>query len=533
MPVQTMKIECVPIGTTEEILDTYRYVRQAEKSYNAAFNIAMSAYYAAITAGATKEELILLRKKMSRVCKASDPTYSLYSLDMWHQPKQKYTIKHTTKTVKGKKTDVTVKEPVFDENGDPVMIDFGMWQPTGLTCIGSLGREITGIFKTYGYDILSGRMSLPSRRLNGAFPISKRPLDRNSGGYIFYHNYNSLNELKEHIDKNDSEIYLSIPNGKNLKIFTNGNNHYRQIASAVYKLISHEYEYCDSKMKIDEKTNHIMLFCSYKFPENEHELKEENVLGVDLGIAIPAYCCMNNDDKVNVPIMSAEEFFRVRTQLKAERQRLQKQLRNGAGGKGRERKLKHLDRLSSREHNFATTMNHNIAAKVIKTAVQNNCKYINMEDLTGITNHNEKLLGSWSYFQLQTFIEQGAAKEGITVRYIKPAMTSQTCNVCGEIGERRSQDKFYCTNPACKHYELKPRYKTITIGKKGEGVKEKQLNKRYVDANGEFHFFVNADRNAAKNIACSTNFAGKQSIATKQKEKDTVIEETEDIAEAV
>lgn len=535
MPVQTMKIEALPIGTKEERSEAYNYVRQAQKSYNMCFNIAISAYYSAIRTGATKEELKDLRCKLSRICKASDPDYSLYPLDVWHQLVQKTITKSVTKKVKGVEKTISVKEPAFDENGDPVMVDYGIWQPTGLSCVGYLSKEIPAIFKTYYSDIVYGRMSLPTRKIDGTFPVDARKEDKNSGGYTFYHNYDSLTELKEHVDKNDSEIYLSLPNNKNFRVFTQGNNHYRQIATTIYKLISHEYKYCSSKMKIDPKTNRVILFCTYEFPENDHSLKEENVLGVDLGIAIPAYCCMNNDDKVNVPIMSAEEFFRVRKQLKAERSRLQKQLRTCTSGKGREKKLKHLDVLSVREHNFATTMNHNIAAKVIQTAVKNRCKYINMEDLTNITKHNEKLLGSWSYFQLQSFIEQGAAREGITVRYINPAMTSQTCNVCGEVGERRFQDKFYCTNPACKHYELKERHKIITItGKNGETSKTAVLDKHYVDENGEFHFYVNADRNAAKNIACSLSSAAKKSRIKKQEEKEQKNSKGKtDLAEAV
>ncbi len=82
---------------------------------------------------------------------------------------------------------------------------------------------------------------------------------------------------------------------------------------------------------------------------------------------------------------------------------------------------------------------------------------------------DNRLLNAWSYYELQTMIKYKAEREGIRVRFIDPAFTSQTCSHCGHVDKenRKSQAKFECT---------------------------------------ECGFELNADHNAAINIARSTKF---------------------------
>jgi transposase len=78
-------------------------------------------------------------------------------------------------------------------------------------------------------------------------------------------------------------------------------------------------------------------------------------------------------------------------------------------------------------------------------------------------------LRNWSYYQLQQFIEYKAKKYGIEVRKVNPYHTSQICSKCGHWEERQRdrQDHFLCK---------------------------------------ECGYEVNADFNASRNIAKSTNF---------------------------
>ena len=75
----------------------------------------------------------------------------------------------------------------------------------------------------------------------------------------------------------------------------------------------------------------------------------------------------------------------------------------------------------------------------------------------------------WSYYQLHQMIEYKAKKEGIEVKYIDPAYTSQMCSQCGHVDKenRKNQAEFKCV---------------------------------------ECDFKINADYNASINIARSKNF---------------------------
>ena len=88
----------------------------------------------------------------------------------------------------------------------------------------------------------------------------------------------------------------------------------------------------------------------------------------------------------------------------------------------------------------------------------------------------EFVLRNWSYYELQQDITYKAQMHGIEVRKVKPEYTSQICSYCGERGIRKEQAKFVCINPACRCHKI--------------------YDKDY----------INADFNAARNIAMSVNF---------------------------
>jgi len=77
-----------------------------------------------------------------------------------------------------------------------------------------------------------------------------------------------------------------------------------------------------------------------------------------------------------------------------------------------------------------------------------------MEDLKYIrdrvkTQKKQKLfIHSWSFYQLQNFIEYKAIEVGIPVIYIDPHYTSQNCSRCGQKGIR-DKHSFVC--PSCNH----------------------------------------------------------------------------------
>ena len=58
-------------------------------------------------------------------------------------------------------------------------------------------------------------------------------------------------------------------------------------------------------------------------------------------------------------------------------------------------------------------------------------------------------LHSWAFGRLTGRIGDKALDDGIPVRFVSPAYTSQTCHACGHLGSRSSQAEFQCANSEC------------------------------------------------------------------------------------
>lgn len=230
------------------------------------------------------------------------------------------------------------------------------------------------------------------------------------------------------------------------------------------------------KLVKNGKSTRIFLLLSIDIPAKKQVLDKEVVLGVDLGIKCPLYLAINKDDNFKMQIGDIEHFHNQRTMFQKRFKSLQK-LMCTQGGHGRKKKLEPLEKLKEKERNWVHTQNHVYSREVIKQALKQNAGIIHMESLKDFGKDKEGyvkdeykyLLRYWSYYELQSMIEYKAKLEGIEVKYIDPAYTSQTCSYCGERGERKKQEEFVCTNPQCKR-----------CGEK-----------------------INADFNAARNIAMS------------------------------
>ncbi len=241
-----------------------------------------------------------------------------------------------------------------------------------------------------------------------------------------------------------------------------------ELQHTLQMVINKEYKVMQSSLEFD-KNNNLILNLTLDIPfKQEEEFIEGRVLGVDLGVKYPAYVCLSDDTYKREHIGEALELIKQRKQYHDRRTRTQQQLKNVKGGKGRCKKLKNLNRLSECERNFAKTYNHTISKRIVEFAKKHKCEYINMEKLTK-DGFDNAILRNWSYYELQRMVEYKADRVGIKVRYINPAYTSQTCSRCGHIDKenRQTQEKFVCTKCG---------------------------------------FELNADHNAAINIARSTEF---------------------------
>ncbi|HFL3599553.1 TPA: RNA-guided endonuclease InsQ/TnpB family protein [Clostridioides difficile] len=288
------------------------------------------------------------------------------------------------------------------------------------------------IKKDYSNDfvgIITGQQSLRNYRNDNPLMISNQQLNFKYVGDTFYLDIMCGYRLEVVLGKRDNE-------------------NVNELKSTLEKVISKEYKVCDSSMQFSKNNKDVILNLVIDIPQNSNVYKpvEGRTLGVDLGVAVPIYMCLNDDTYKRKGLGDINNFLRVRQQMQTRRRKLQKDLTLTNGGKGRKKKTQLLDKLQENEKNFVKTYSHALSKRVVEFAKSNKCEYINIEKLTK-DGFDNIILRNWSYFELQKMIEYKAEKEGIAVRYVNPAYTSQKCSRCGEIDKenRQTQANFKCT----------------------------------------------------------------------------------------
>ena len=399
--ILTRKIQLYPIGDKEEVRRVYKYLSDGIFNQNKAMNQYISALYMSTVQEASKED----KQELNRL----------------------YTRISTSK-----------KGSAYDKD-----IEFAKGLP-----IGAIGQKVKQDFqKSIKDGLLYGKVSLPTYRKDNPLLIHVDYIRlRNTNPHQdsgIYHNYSNYQEFLDNLYSKDLEILIKFANDITFKMILGQPHKSATLREEIKQIFEENYKVCGSSIQIDGTK--IILNLSMDVPKKEVELDENTVVGVDLGIAIPAVCGLNNNEYIKQSIGSKEDFLRIRTQLQSERKRIQSNLKLSKGGHGRKKKLKHLDNLSDRERNFVKTYNHYVSKQVVDFALKNKAKYINVEDLSGFDS-SQFILRNWSYYELQQFITYKASKYGIEVKKINPYHTSQICSCCGhwEEGQRDSQSHFKC-----------------------------------------------------------------------------------------
>lgn len=220
-----------------------------------------------------------------------------------------------------------------------------------------------------------------------------------------------------------------------------------------------EYKLCNSSIQMVKRdgSTKFFLLMVVNISQEHVELNKHIVVGVDLGINVPAYVATNITPERKA-IGDREHFLNTRMAFQRRYKSLQR-LKTTAGGKGRTKKLEPLERLRQAEHNWVHTQNHLFSREVVNFALQTHAATIHLEDLSGFgkdsdgnaDERKEFVLRNWSYYELQNMITYKAAKYGIRVEKIRPAFTSRTCSCCGHEGFREGVT-FICENPECQQF---------------------------------------------------------------------------------
>lgn len=408
----TRKIKLFPIGDKEEVNRVYSFIRDGQYAQYQASNLLMG-------------ELMSIYYKYNR--KIKDENFKKESIDIYK-----------------------ANNPIFKE------IEFAK----GVDSLSIVTQKVKQDFSTsLRNGLAKGERSVTNyKRTN--------PLITRGRHLKFTYDCQNYQEFIENLYTNDLKIVLKWVNKISFNVILGNPHKSAELRSVFQNIFEENYKICGSSIQIDGKN--IILNLSLKIPINELKLDENIVVGVDLGIAIPAMCGLNTNDYIKKSIGNVNDFVRVRTKIQAQKRQLQKQLKYTNGGHGRNKKMKPMDRFNEYEKNFVKTYNHMVSKNIVDFAIQNKAKYINMEDLSGY-NSNDFILRNWSYYQLQQDVIYKAKMNNIIVRLVNPYHTSQICSKCGhwEDGQRDKQDHFKCK---------------------------------------ECGYEVNADFNASRNIALSTDF---------------------------
>ena len=340
----------------------------------------------------------------------------------------------------------------------------------------NLNQNISSTYRKYSLDVERGVRTIPNYKKG--IPV---PFPMKQKGEIV---------LKK---REDGSIYVRFPKGLEWDLsFGRDRSNNREI---VERVLSGQYDVGNSSIQ-ETKNKKRFLLLVVKVPKENKAFDSSRVVGVDLGINVPLYAALNDNEYGGMGIGSRDQFLKVRMRMAAQKRELQRNLRHTThGGHGRTQKLQALDRLEGKERNWVHLQNHIFSKSIIEYASKNNAGVIQMERLTGfgrddkeeVQNEYKFVLRYWSFFELQTMIEYKAKAAGIEVRYINPYHTSQTCSFCGhyEKGQRINQATFVCKNPECT---------------KGKGKQK---------SDGSYEG-INADWNAARNIAKSREFVDKK-----------------------
>ena len=427
------KLTLQVVGSKEKEKEVIKELSDAIQNVNKAYNVFMCKLYEAECNGASEDEI----KEIIKLGSHEPGANSLYSKDKFKFPK-------------------------------------------GMNAASTIEYEVNDDYrKAKRKGLIEGKSKLPQKRIDSSMMIATRFIKLKYGdeeGEIEEH----AEEIEEHLnDKNlDVRMYFSPKSflrDVEFKIVFGDPEKSHEKRMTIYKISNGTYKQKSSSIQIDGKK--IKLNLNVEIPKENIELDPNLVVGVDMGIAVPAYCALYNSEKddfeeTSEKIGSSEACINKILQIKNQRELLQKELKYNSGGHGRKKKLKALNRFKAYEKNFAKTKNHQYSRAIVEYALKCNAKYINVEKLkfSNKMKKENKLLGNWRYYQLRQFIKYKAEKYGIEVREIDPYNTSRKCSWCGYTDEKnRDKRNFEC----------------LKCGKKSD-----------------------ADFNAARNIAKSINFQG-------------------------
>ncbi|WP_018249057.1 RNA-guided endonuclease InsQ/TnpB family protein [Orenia marismortui] len=185
---------------------------------------------------------------------------------------------------------------------------------------------------------------------------------------------------------------------------------------------------------------------------SDKETTNSNVMGIDIGLRQLAVASIKTPKgkEINRQFHNGKQAGFIRKKYRSLRRKL-----------AQSKKVKAIKTIDDKEQRWMVDLNHKISRQLVNLAVQEQVGTIIMENLENIRNTAKSLnragsttkssyrtrrdrnLHSWTFYQLQQFIEYKAELAGIKVEYINPKYTSQSCSKCAKVKKSNRKANLY------------------------------------------------------------------------------------------
>lgn len=216
-----------------------------------------------------------------------------------------------------------------------------------------------------------------------------------------------------------------------------GRKHYDYILGEYQKehLDDPNYDWRSATLNYDQKSEEFYLNITIRKPIDYKN--GDRVMGVDLGIKNLAVTSTGRFFSGDDFSWRKDGYFRTRRSLQR---------------KGTRSARRTLRQMSERENRYSRDYLHCVAKQIVEEALENDCAYIALEELTGIREQvpnwfprNKRKLHQWAFCELREYIKYKAYQHGIRVVKVDPRNTSRCCSKCGHVSEsNRNGSDFKC-----------------------------------------------------------------------------------------
>jgi putative transposase len=198
-------------------------------------------------------------------------------------------------------------------------------------------------------------------------------------------------------------------------------------------------------LRIKRKRGKWAAAIALALPEPEPTTGEA-VMGVDLGVKVPAV--------VHI-VGKGHRFFGNGRQQRAKRRQFYARRKDLQKAK----KVRAVRKSQGKEQRWMRDTNHKLSRQIVSHATVQSVGIIRMEQLAGIRQRtartsrgakgrkaakarkNNRMIATWTFHQLATFIAYKAERAGIAVEWVDPAHTSQQCPACFRLN--KADDRHY------------------------------------------------------------------------------------------